>query len=150
MAKFRYRMQNILNLKYKLEEQQKLVLAAARLKLREEEEALEILYRRKEEYEKAIRVASKEKLNIDILKILRENYAIIDYYIVDQKKMVARAKSLSEYEEGKMMIAMQERKMQEKLREKTLENYIKEEEHKEGIITDELVSYKYTTKVEED
>ena len=43
MAKFIYRMQNILNLKLKLEEQQKMEFAAARKRLDEEEEKLELL-----------------------------------------------------------------------------------------------------------
>lgn len=149
MAKFKYRLQNILNLKSKLEDQQKLILASVRLKLREEEEELEHLYQRKKEYEKAIREVSKDKLDIDILKILRENYAIIDYYIMEQKKVVARAESVVEYEEEKMISAMKERKIQEKLREKSLEKFKLEESHDENIVIDELVSYKYTTKIEE-
>lgn len=149
MAKFKYRLQNILNLKYKLEDRQKLILASVRLKLREEEEELEHLYQRKKEYEKAIREASKDKLDIDILKILRENYAIIDYYIMEQKKVVTRAESVVEYEEEKMISAMKERKIQEKLREKSLEKFKLEESHDENIVIDELVSYKYTTKIEE-
>lgn len=51
MAKFIYRMQNILNLKLKLEEQQKMEFAAARKRLDEEEDKLHLLFRRKEGYE---------------------------------------------------------------------------------------------------
>ena len=45
MAKFIYKMQNILNLKLKLEEQQKMEFAAARKRLDEEEDAFEVLIR---------------------------------------------------------------------------------------------------------
>ena len=44
MAKFFYRMQNILNLKYKLEDQAKMEFAVARRRLTEEEEKLEALF----------------------------------------------------------------------------------------------------------
>lgn len=148
MAKFKYHMQNILNLKYKLEDQQKMTLADARLRLSEEEDELRYLYRRKEEYEKALREASKNRLNIDILKILRENYSIMEYYIEEQKVSVKRAESVVEFEQGKMIEAMKERKIQEKLRDKSLETFLKEEAHKENIMVDELVSYKYTAKQE--
>jgi len=43
-------MQNILELKMKLEEQQKMDLAAARINLNEEEDKLKELYKRKNEY----------------------------------------------------------------------------------------------------
>ena len=47
MAKFKYGMQNILELTTKLEEQQRMVLATARINLNAEEEKLEDLYTRK-------------------------------------------------------------------------------------------------------
>ena len=56
MAKFIYRMQNILNLKLKLEEQQKMEFAAARKRLDEEEDKLHLLFRRKEGYEEEGRI----------------------------------------------------------------------------------------------
>ena len=51
MAKFRYRMQSILEIKKKLEEQAKNEFAAARAALNEEEDKLEQLKKRKEQYE---------------------------------------------------------------------------------------------------
>lgn len=149
MAKFKYRMQNILNLKYKLEEQQKLSLATARLKLLEEEEKLNVLFGRKTEYEEALRKASMKSISIDVLKILRENISILDYYIVEQKNNVSRANSVVALEEEKMVEAMKERKIQEKLREKNFEKFLKELNHEENIVVDELVSYQYTVKTEE-
>lgn len=146
MAEFKYRMQNILNLKYKLEEQQKVSLASARAKLTMEEEALSHLFRRKEEYEEALRKASSKVIKIDILKILRENIVVIEYYIEEQKKKVKRAKKLVIKEEEKMIEAMKERKIQEKLREKMFENFLKEVSHEEGLQTDELVSYRFSIK----
>ena len=50
MAKFIYRMQNILDIKYKLEETAKQEYTVARLALTEEEEKLEGLLARKNSY----------------------------------------------------------------------------------------------------
>lgn len=148
MAKFKYRMQNILSLKYKLEEQQKLALASARLKLSEEEEKLTTFFTRKKEYEEALRKASTKQIKIDILKILRENIMVIDFYIEEQKKVVNQAMSLVKTEQEKMVDVMKERKIQEKLREKMYESFLKELSHEEKLLVDELVSYQYTIKTE--
>ena len=50
MAKFLYRMQNILNIKYKLETQAKTEFSLAAAALRREEEKLENLRQRKRAY----------------------------------------------------------------------------------------------------
>lgn len=149
LPKFKYKMQNILNLKYKLEEQQKLNLASVRLRLQEEEESLNRLYQRKEEYEKALRKASKKLIKVDVLKILNESIMVLDYHIKEQKKEVLRAESIVKLEEDKMVEAMKERKIQEKLRKKSLQRYLEEMRHKENIQVDELVSYQYTVRKEE-
>ena len=63
MAKFKYKLQNILELKMKLEEQQKMALVTARINLNDEEDKLEALYARKRGYEEALREAYKKWLN---------------------------------------------------------------------------------------
>lgn len=144
MGKFNYRMQNILNLKYKLEEQQKMNLTSARIKLSEEEDKLKVLYKRKKEYEEELRRIASKKIDITQLRKIRENCDLIDYYIIEQKKQVKRAESVVELEEEKMIEAMKERKIQEKLREISYKNFLKEEAHVESVMIDELVSYAYT------
>ena len=52
MAKFVYKMQNILDVKQKLEAQARSSYAAASMKLAEEEEKLAALYLRKRNFEK--------------------------------------------------------------------------------------------------
>ena len=51
MARFIYRMQSILNIKEKMEEQARMEFAAARMRLDEEELKLQALIERKESYE---------------------------------------------------------------------------------------------------
>ncbi len=50
MARFRYRMQSVLNIKLKMETQAKQEFAAAKLVLDEQEEKLAVLRRRKSDY----------------------------------------------------------------------------------------------------
>ena len=67
MAKFLYRMQNILNIKYKLETQAKTAFSVAAAALQREEEKLEALRQRKRSYELKARELASGKL--DFLEI---------------------------------------------------------------------------------
>ena len=146
MSKFVYRMQNILNLKYKLEDQAKMEFATARRRLTEEEEKLENFYRRKDSYEEEGRRLREDTL--EVMDILDNRNAILqmDEFIELQKLEVAKAEAALEVERQKLQEVMQERKVQEKLREKAFEAFIKEENAKESKEVDELVSYTYGQK----
>lgn len=146
MAKFIYRMQNILNLKLKLEEQQKMEFAAARKKLDEEEDKLNLFFRRKEDYEEEGRRLREDNLNVQDILDNRNALLQMDEYISSQRKQVARAEAELEKERQKLQEAVQERKIQEKLRENAFEVFMKEENSREGKEIDELVSYTYGQK----
>lgn len=146
MSKFVYRMQNILNLKYKLEDQAKMEFAAARRRLDEEEEKLRTLYGRKSSYEEEGRRLREDTL--EVLDILDNRNAIlqIEEFIELQKEEVEKAEAALEVERQKLQEIMQERKVQEKLREKAFETFIKEENARESKEVDELTSYTYGQK----
>lgn len=146
MSKFIYRMQSILNLKYKMEEQAKMEFAAARMHLDEEEEKLTHLFARKVSYEEDGRRLRKSNLNVQ--DILDNKNAILqmDDYIEYQKIQVRSAEALLEEKRQKLQEVMQERKVQEKLREKAFEAFIKEENSAESKEVDELTSYTYGRK----
>lgn len=146
MAKFIYRMQNILNLKLKLEEQQKMEFAAARKRLDEEEDKLNLLFRRKEDYEEEGRRLREDNLNVQDILDNRNALLQMDEYIAFQRMQVAKAEAELEKERQKLQEAVQERKIQEKLRENAFEVFIKEENAREGKEVDELVSYTYGQK----
>lgn len=55
MAKFVYRMQNILNLKLKLEEQAKIAFSTANAKLQEEEKKLSQIKKERQLYENRLK-----------------------------------------------------------------------------------------------
>ena len=146
MAKFIYRMQNILNLKLKLEEQQKMEVAAARKRLDEEEDKLHLLFRRKEGYEEEGRRLREDNLNVQDILDNRNALLQMDDYIAFQRIQVSKAEAKLEEERQKLQEAVQERKIQEKLRENAFEVFVREENARESKEVDELVSYTYGQK----
>ncbi len=146
MAKFIYRMQSILNIKIQMENQAKMELGQAQRKLLEEEERLQTLYDRKEYY-----LEEGRRLRMDSLKVLslRDNeYAVarMEEYIEAQKENVKKAELQVEEARQKLQEIMTERKAQERLREKAFEQFMQEENAKEGKEVDELISYTYGQK----
>ena len=146
MAKFKYRMQSILEVKKKLEEQAKNEFAAARASLNEEEEKLEQLNKRKEAYEEEGRALREDTLNIMDIIENKEALLRMDEFIAEQQLNVKRAEDRMEEARLALQTAMQESKTQEKLREKAFEQFMKEENARESREIDELVSYTYGTK----
>ena len=146
MAKFIYRMQNILNLKLKLEEQQTMEFAAARKRLDEEEDKLHLLFRRKEGYEEEGRRLREDNLNVQDILDNRNALLQMDDYIAFQRIQVSKAEAKLEEERQKLQEAVQERKIQEKLRENAFEVFVREENARESKEVDELVSYTYGQK----
>ena len=146
MAKFRYRMQSILEIKKKLEEQAKNEFAAARASLNEEEDKLEQLKKRKEAYEDEGRALRENTLNIMDIIENKEALLRMDEFIADQQLNVKRAQDRMEGARLALQTAMQESKTQEKLREKAFEQFVKEENKRESKEIDELVSYTYGRK----
>lgn len=146
MAKFRYRMQSILEIKKKLEEQEKNEFAAARAALNEEEDKLEQLKKRKEAYEDEGRTLRENTLNIMDIIENKEALLRMDEFIADQQLNVKRAQDRMEEARLALQTAMQESKTQEKLREKAFEQFVKEENKRESKEIDELVSYTYGRK----
>lgn len=146
MSKFVYRMQSILEVKKKLEEQARNDFAAARVRLTEEEEKLQILLDRKEAYEQKGRELRENALNV--MEIIENKEAILrmDEFAAQQRLAVKRAEDLLEEARVALQNAMQESKTQEKLREKAFEAFVKEENAKEAKEIDELVSYTYGKK----
>ena len=146
MAKFQYRMQSILNIKLKMEEQAKMQFAQAQAKLNEEEEKLNALVMRKEQYEGELKETLQTKL--DLLKIDELQNAVMrmEEYIVAQKREVDKAAREVEKERKKLTEAMIERKSHEKLKENAFEQFRQELNSAEGKEVDEMTSYTYGQK----
>ncbi len=146
MAKFIYRMQSILEIKLKLEEQAKTEFAAAKMHLDEEEEKLRILMDRKAGYEEQGRQLRKDNLKVREIRENKEAINRMEEFILFQAKMVTQAKERLENARIRLQEAMQESKTHEKLREKAFEVFVHEENAKEAKEIDELTSYTHSRK----
>ncbi|MBR6256734.1 MAG: flagellar export protein FliJ [Lachnospiraceae bacterium] len=150
MARFRYRMQNILELKEKLEEQEKNNFASRRAALTEEEDKMDAVLAKRDAIVaegKALRLTT-----IDINKI-RENQRAKEYVeeaVKQQRVKVRIAEKNLDAARVKMQAAMQERKIHEKMREKAFERFVEEQNAEEVKEIDQLTSYVYGTKEEDD
>lgn len=136
-------MQNILNMKEKLEDQAKNDFAHANLRLQEAIAEREALEQRLD--------AEKQKLQQDISAALdigrirqRENAVeIFRMYVRQQTLVVLQREKEVEVAREHLNEAMKERKTFEKLREKAFDAFLEEEKQREQKEVDELVSYRY-------
>ena len=137
MAKFTYRMQNILDIKIKLENQAKIAYATASRQLAEEQEKLREILMRRAGYERK----SKELVNgtLDIQEI-RECKRAIDVMKSLQVHAAEKTLEMARIELNRVMV---ERKTHEKLRERAFEEFKQEIAQAESKEIDELVSYNY-------
>ena len=143
MAKFIYRMQNILDIKLKMEDQAKASFAEANKELLIQEEKLEGLIRRREEYEREGQRLRLEKLNVIKLKDNSRALQVMKDMIKAQEMVVSIARDKVELARRKLQVAMQERKTQEKLKENAFEEFKHELNSEESKEVDELVSYRF-------
>ncbi len=143
MAKFFYRMQNILDIKYKLEETAKQEYAEARQRLSIEEEKLEHLKHRKEEYREEYNNLIIGSLNFVKIEETANAMDIMDIMIEQQMDVVRKRSKELERARVKLQQVMQERKMHEKLKEKQFDEFVKELNAAENKETDQVVSYQY-------
>ena len=143
MAKFRYRMQSILNIKYQLETQAQMELGKAQMAYNEEQEKLQKLIDRKAAYLEEGRRMRENAISVDDLRDNRNAVLIMDELIMAQRIEVAKAAEVVELAREKLTEIMQERKMHEKLKEKALLQFLDEEKAAEAKVVDELTSYTY-------
>lgn len=146
MARFRYSMQSILNIKLKMETQAKQEFSAARAALDEEEERLQRLFERKAGYEEE---AAELLEGILDLRAIEENKAAVlcmDNYIAEQRVQVAKAERNLEQARERLTEVMMERKTHETLKEKAFQQFLMDEKRQESKEIDELTSYTYGQK----
>lgn len=146
MAKFIYRMQSILDIKQKMEEQAKMEFAAARMRLNEEEEKLQYLIERKENYEQQGRELLKDSLHVRSIMENTDAIARMKEFVEQQQLVVKKAEKQLDVARERLKEAMQESKTHEKLKEKAFEAFVREENAKEAKEVDELTSYTYGQK----
>ncbi|MBP5532591.1 MAG: flagellar export protein FliJ [Lachnospiraceae bacterium] len=143
MTKFTFRLESILSIKLKLEEQAKMEFGAAKMKLSEEQDKLDGLYNKKSGYEEELKKLYSEDLDIKRINGTARAIEIVDEQIKMQKYAVKRAEKQVDLATQKLNTVMQERKSMEKLKEKRFAEYMREYNEEESKQTDELISYQY-------
>ncbi len=149
MARFRFSLQNILELKMKMETQAKQEFSAAAAALAAEEEKLDVLRLKKHNLEQEAEALLYGELNfrdIDDNQLARMQ---TDEAIMLQKEAIKRAEDVLEKARIKMAEAMMERKTYDKLREKAFDEFMAEEKRAESKMVDELTSYTHGQKIKE-
>lgn len=149
MAVFRYKMQNILNIKYKLESQAKIAFAAAAAALAEEEDKLRLLRERRTDYEDQAKKLRLKRLDIRRINQCQQAIEAMKELIKKQQVAVHVAQRNLELVRAQLNEVMKDRKTHEKLRENAMEEFQQELANAELKEIDQLVSYTYQGKATE-
>lgn len=150
MARFNYRMQNILNIKQKTEGQVKMEFAAAQSELNKQLDILdEYIYRRANYLKEAEELRNEDSLRLQ--DILDNQYATaqMDVMIASQAKVVKKHEAEVEKVRVKLARSMQERKMQETLRDRAYAEFVEEQKQEEAKENDQRTSFTYGQKRQE-
>lgn len=150
MSKFLYKMQNILDIKMKLEDQAKSSYREAKRAFDAEKEVYEMLLNKKEDYEKKLKQTMIHRLIVSDIKYYENCVEVIKDKIKNQELVVNQAKLEVSRKEQAMHQAMIERKTQEILREKKLTQFKMELKQQEEKGNDQLVSFKYNNNGEDE
>lgn len=147
MARFRYKMQSILDVKEKLENKAKQDFAQANARLDTEKQKLVELQKRRSDYmEEGLKLRLER---IDIRKIRENKMAVlkVDEYIKNQMVQINLASREVEKARVALQTLMQERKAHEKLKENAFEAFMKEEQAAESKEIDQLTTYTHGQKL---
>ena len=116
MAKFVYRMQNILNIKQKLETQAKMTYSLANQKYLEQQKILQEYMVRRVGYEQHWKKLMQGNLNLQEVEHARADVNAMKTIVRRQMVEVHKAEKELEDARNRLKTVMQERKVQEKLR----------------------------------
>ena len=142
MAKFIFKMESILSVKTKLEDQAKAEYGIETMKLREEEHKLTLLENRKSGFEQQLFEAVSDRLVILSIKRLEDSVENLKYNIKLQIIVIRKQEERVAQARAKLDNAMKERKIYEKLKEKAFEEFKAEVNAQEQKEIDQLVSFR--------
>jgi flagellar FliJ protein len=143
MAKFQFRLDNVLNIKEKFEEQKKMELYQANQTLNVEKEKLSTLIKLRDKNNDVFKNKVEKTVKI---RDIREHNKTCDFYnksIVGQNDEIEKASNQVDTIRSELHMALIEKKIYEKLKDHALEQYCIEQNISEQKVVDEIVSYKY-------
>lgn len=143
MAKFKYKLQNVLDIKLKLESQARIAYSNANRMLKDEQDVLQGYMLRRMEYEKALKKQMEGTIHVTDIAHARADVNSMKNIIRKQLMVVRKAEIAVEESRKNLNSIMQERKTYEILKEKAFEEFKKELLYEEAKEIDQLVSYTY-------
>ena len=146
MAKFKYRMQNILDIKMKLEFQAKIAYGIANQKYLDEQKKLQEIMLRRASYEKVLKESMIGKIDVRQVSHARADVNTMKTLMRRQMMEVHKAERMLEDARKALNEVMMERKTHEKLKEKAFEQFKAELNAEESKEIDQLVSYTYNNR----
>ena len=146
VAKFVYKMENVLKVKEQIENTRKQEFALAQGKLTAEENKLQELKTRLRIYEQELREATSNKIDVNQLRRLGESIKVSREQIKAQLVQVEVAKKNLELAQQRLADAVKEIKIQDILKEKAFEEFKLEISAQEMKEIDEVVSFNYNNR----
>ncbi len=146
MARFIYRMQNILDIKYKLEEQAKQNYMEVRARLNAAKEELKHLEERRWQYMGTYKVLVSDRLDVLEIEQCKNAIILMEEYILNQQSVIQSIELELEEAVRQMNEAVKDRKIHEKLKENQFELFKQEMNREEEKEIDQLVSYQYNNR----
>jgi len=149
MAKFQFRLQQYLGIKEQIEDQKELEYGKALQKVEEEKAIHRDLCARRDNQIEDLRQALLRP--IDPIEVRRYNNIIdrIKQQIIAQLERIAAAEAYAEQKRLELVQAMKERKALEVVKDNQREEFLLEQNLAEQKQVDELVSFKYTERLQQ-
>lgn len=149
MARFKYAMENILNIKTKIEEQKRMELGRAIAAYNQAVETRQSIRRQVDAIREEFSQSTGIKLTAERLVEMNRRVSYYERSLKSQELEVIRRSKVVDTKREALKHALEEKKIQEKLKEKALEKFVEEEKATEQKHLDEVVGYRYATKEEE-
>ena len=150
MAKFNFKLQNLLDIKEKLENQKKNELAQAIEKLNKYKKQKEDVEFEKKNILNEMKQSIERKISADGIKKANDYMVFLKKVLIQIEKNINISEKVVDKKREELMKIISERKTYEALKEKALEEFIKEENMKEQKILDEIGGYKFIKKSEDE
>jgi len=149
VGKFVFRMQSLLNLKIQMENSLKNELGKAVRELERQKDILNRLNREMNECIENINGKFGEGISVGELRKYNTYISYLSDRVKLQKENIKKAQLVVDKYRDKLIKAMQERKVLEKLRKKKYEEYVREQLKEEQKLNDEIVSFNISNSEEE-
>ena len=146
MPKFRYKMQNVLDIKRKLESLSQAQFQLANTNYLREQQKLQELLVRRAGYDKVLKEKMEGRLDVREINRARADATAAKNMVRRQMMEVHKAEKKLDAAREELSQLMKERKTQEKLKEHAFDAFQKEMGRTEAKEIDELVSYSFHSK----